>query len=1145
MFRISLLKPFLLIGFILFSALAFSQSNVYSNSASGDDTNDGSSSAPFKTFHKAYTSVTSGGTIFLTGTFTWTDSGETGDITTDGYLISKSLTLDGGAASTTIIQSATTSNTATNRIFKITANVNIKNITLQNGKYSGITSYFGGGAISVESNAELGIYNAIFKNNFAYNTSGFSGYGNGGAINVINGADLIVDHVLFEGNQGRGGAIAGGEDSDSDLETAVISNCTFDLNVGAPSVLLLSTNITAKIYNSTFTGSSTPGLLPWSIFIDRAAVLMTNCTIYGNSSGGINVNSGPLRIKNNIIFNNGGGDIRSAASGSVVSDGYNIVGTFVDGNSSYNYESDYDSDSRNFKDNTIAEINLGTTLTTYSSEFVDKVLPLQASSIAINAGNNSSFTNGTNSLRPSCTDQRGFWRNTTTDIGAFEFDGLAVNPFLSLSVTVQPTITNVSYELGATATALSFFVSGASSSSLNYQWYKNTTNSNVGGVLISGATTRSYTPPTTQLGGSYYYAVIKKTEVVCDEIATAPSGFISVTKLVPNFVGLTNLTKIITDPGFTITASSSNSLGVITYASSNPSVATINLNSGVVSLVTAGTTVISASISETGTYGLKTITATLTVILGDTDGDGINNSLDNCSTAANQDQADTDGDGVGDVCDNCITMANSNQLDTDGDGIGNECDTDDDNDGVPDTSDAFPLDPSEWSDTDGDGIGDNSDFDDDNDGALDAFDNCPLTANALQLDTDGDGQGDVCDPDNDNDGVSDVIELECGTNPLDASSIPIDTDSDGTVDCLDTDDDNDGQLDTDEIACGSDPSQASSMSLDTDSDTIPDCIDIDDDNDTYLDTNDAFPLDATEWLDTDLDGTGNNTDIDDDNDGQSDIDEMACGSDPLDANSKSLDTDGDNTPDCVDTDDDNDGVLDTADEFPLDASEWSDSDKDGTGNNADTDDDNDGFSDIDELTCDSDPLDQYSKPADQDGDGISDCIDTDRDGDGVLNENDAFPDDASESVDTDGDGVGDNFEVDDDGDGYLDTQDVFPLDATEWSDLDNDGIGDNADPDDNNDGFDDGVLLASGVLTPNSSGLESTWKVINIERHPNARVQVYNRYGQEVLSTNSYKNDWGGTYKNSSTLLPAGSYYYIVDLNSQDPPLKGWLYINY
>ena len=36
-------------------------------------------------------------------------------------------------------------------------------------------------------------------------------------------------------------------------------------------------------------------------------------------------------------------------------------------------------------------------------------------------------------------------------------------------------------------------------------------------------------------------------------------------------------------------------------------------------------------------------------------------------------------------------------------------DTDDDNDGVEDTSDAFPLDPAEWTDTDADGIGNNAD----------------------------------------------------------------------------------------------------------------------------------------------------------------------------------------------------------------------------------------------------------------------------------------------------------------------------------------------------------------------------------------------------------------------------------------------------
>ena len=44
------------------------------------------------------------------------------------------------------------------------------------------------------------------------------------------------------------------------------------------------------------------------------------------------------------------------------------------------------------------------------------------------------------------------------------------------------------------------------------------------------------------------------------------------------------------------------------------------------------------------------------------------------------------------------------RVDTDGDNIGNNADPDDDNDGVDDLSDVFPLDPSESEDTDGDNI---------------------------------------------------------------------------------------------------------------------------------------------------------------------------------------------------------------------------------------------------------------------------------------------------------------------------------------------------------------------------------------------------------------------------------------------------------
>ena len=259
----------------------------------------------------------------------------------------------------------------------------------------------------------------------------------------------------------------------------------------------------------------------------------------------------------------------------------------------------------------------------------------------------------------------------------------------------------------------------------------------------------------------------------------------------------------------------------------------------------------------------------------------------------------------------------------------------------------------------------------------------------------------------------------------------------------------------------------------------------------------------------------------------------------------SLDTDGDSVPDCVDTDDDNDGVVDTSDAFPLDPAEWADTDADGIGNNADLDDDNDGQSDYNELVCGSDPLDQYSKSSDIDSDSIPDCVDEDKDGDGVLNDQDAFPEDGSEWIDTDGDGLGDNFEVDDDNDGYLDTNDAFPLDPNEWADADNDGIGDNADSDDNNDGFEDDKLFSSGVLTPGSGGLEDTWKIINIEQYPTNRVSVYDKNGQEVFSATNYKNNWRGTFNNSANPLPAGSYYYVIDLNNGQDQIKGWLYITY
>jgi hypothetical protein len=111
---------------------------------------------------------------------------------------------------------------------------------------------------------------------------------------------------------------------------------------------------------------------------------------------------------------------------------------------------------------------------------------------------------------------------------------------------------------------------------------------------------------------------------------------------------------------------------------------------------------------------------------------------------------DTDGDGINDDVDNCPNDANFDQADVDSDGEGDVCDLDSDNDGLPDSFEQNYFDCVTCA---------NPDDDPDKDG-LSNLDEYTYNTNPTKKDTDGDG-------------YSDKEEIDNGSDPLDPGSKPI------------------------------------------------------------------------------------------------------------------------------------------------------------------------------------------------------------------------------------------------------------------------------------------------------------------------------------------------------------------------------------
>lgn len=84
-------------------------------------------------------------------------------------------------------------------------------------------------------------------------------------------------------------------------------------------------------------------------------------------------------------------------------------------------------------------------------------------------------------------------------------------------------------------------------------------------------------------------------------------------------------------------------------------------------------------------------------------------------------------------------------------------------------------------------------------------------------------------------------------------------------------------------------------------------------------------------------------------------------------------------------------------------------------------------------------------------------------------------------------------------------------------------------------------IIIPNVFTPNADGKNDFWVIENLDKYPNAVVEVFNRWGDVVFRSKGYDSPWDG-YFNGKRLSP-GCYYYNIILNTGHESFKGPLMI--
>lgn len=84
-------------------------------------------------------------------------------------------------------------------------------------------------------------------------------------------------------------------------------------------------------------------------------------------------------------------------------------------------------------------------------------------------------------------------------------------------------------------------------------------------------------------------------------------------------------------------------------------------------------------------------------------------------------------------------------------------------------------------------------------------------------------------------------------------------------------------------------------------------------------------------------------------------------------------------------------------------------------------------------------------------------------------------------------------------------------------------------------------LRVPNIFSPNGDGINDTWVIQNLDTYPLATVKVFARNGMQVFETKNAGKEWDGNYNGKP--LPLATYYYVIDLNINQPVISGWVVI--